>query len=161
MAFFQGIVTGVRAIRTELTIDPAKKLPLIIDTADGPAGGLAVLTANEHLIRSLARIDSTDIGPGKTGPRASGTAVVDGARVFVPLKGVVDFGAEVARLDKELGKLDKQLNATSAKLSAPGFAGHAPADIVAAEKEKLAGLKDARGKLAELQERLKAALAEG
>ena len=37
----------------------------------------------------------------------------------------------------------------------------APADIVAAEKEKLAGLKDARAKLAELQERLKAALAEG
>ena len=112
------------------------------------------------LIRQLARIESADIAPGLTGPRASGTAVVEGARIFVPLKGIVDFGSEVARLDKELGKLDKQLVALTAKLSAPGFAGHAPADIVAAEQEKLAGLKDARAKLAELQERLKSALGE-
>ncbi|MDR3640502.1 MAG: valine--tRNA ligase [Humidesulfovibrio sp.] len=161
MAFFQGVVGATRTIRTELTIDPAKKLPLIIDTADGYPGAQAVLTENAHLIQQLARIETADIGPGKTGPRASGTAVVEGARIFVPLKGIVDFGAEVARLDKELGKLDKQFAALTAKLSAPGFAGHAPADIVAAEREKLAGLEDAKAKLAELQERLKSALVEG
>ena len=161
MAFFQGVVGSVRTIRTELTIDPAKKLPLIVDTADAMDSAQAVLNANAHLIAQLARIESADIGPGKTGPRASGTAVVEGARLFVPLKGIVDFGAEVARLDKELGKLDKQLTALRGKLAAPGFAGHAPADIVAAENEKLAGLVDARAKLAELQERLKGALAEG
>jgi valyl-tRNA synthetase len=161
MAFFQGVVGSVRTIRTELTIDPAKKLPLIVDTADAAPGALDVLADNVHLIAQMARIDSADIGPGKTGPRASGTAVVEGARVFVPLKGIVDFGAEVARLDKELGKLDKQLAALAGKLSAPGFANNAPAEIVAAEREKLAGVESARAKLAELQERLKAALAEG
>lgn len=160
MAFFQGVVGAVRTIRTELCIDPAKKLPLIIDTGDGGDSALAVLTGNAHLIAQLARIESADIGPGKTGPRASGTAVVEGARIFVPLKGIVDFSAEVARLDKELGKLDKQLAALKGKLAAPGFAGNAPADIVAAEQEKLAGLEDAKGKLAELQERLKSALSE-
>jgi valyl-tRNA synthetase len=161
MAFFQGVVGSVRTIRTELTIDPAKKLPLIIDTADSGEGALRVLTENVQLIAQLARVDSADIGPGKTGPRASGTAVVEGARIFVPLKGVVDFGAEVARLDKELGKLDKQLTGLAGKLAAPGFANNAPAEIVAAEKEKLAGLEDAKAKLAELQERLKSALEEG
>jgi len=160
MAFFQGVVGAVRTIRTELTIDPAKKLPLIVDTAGAGDSALAVLTDNVHLIAQLARIDAADIGPGKTGPRASGTAVVEGARIFVPLKGIVDFGAEVARLDKELGKLDKQLTALTGKLSAPGFANNAPADIVAAEREKLAGIEDAKAKLAELQERLKGALAE-
>lgn len=160
MAFFQDVVGSVRTIRTELCIDPAKKLPLIVDTEGAFDGALAVLTQNAHLIAQLARIESADIGPGKSGPRASGTAVVEGARIFVPLKGVVDFGAEVARLDKELGKLDKQLTALNGKLSAPGFANHAPADIVAAEREKLAGLEDAKAKLAELQERLKSALAE-
>ena len=158
MAFFQGVVGAVRTIRTELTIDPAKKLPLIIGTETDNAQ--AVLTQNVHLIQSLARIESADIGPGKTGPRASGTAVVEGSRIFVPLKGIVDFGAELARLDKELGKLDKQLVALRGKLSAPGFANHAPAEIVAAENEKLAGLVDAKAKLAELQERLKSALDE-
>ncbi len=161
MAFFQGVVGAVRTIRTELCIDPAKKLPLIVDTDGAGGSALAVLSDNVHLIAQLARIDTADIGPGKTGPRASGTAVVEGARIFVPLKGIVDFGAEVARLDKELGKLDKQLTALTGKLSAPGFANHAPADIVAAEREKLAGLEDAKAKLAELQERLKSALAEG
>ncbi|MBU1229075.1 MAG: valine--tRNA ligase [Proteobacteria bacterium] len=160
MAFFQGVVGATRTIRTELTIDPAKKLSLIIDTADAAPGAQAVLTDNVHLIRQLARIDGADMGPGRTGPRASGTAVVEGSRIFVPLKGVVDFGAEVARLDKELGKLDKQLTALRGKLSAPGFANNAPADIVAAENEKLAGLEDAKAKLAALQERLKSALDE-
>jgi len=158
MAFFQGVVGAVRTIRTELCIDPAKKLPLIIGTESDNAQ--AVLTANVHLIQSLARIESADIGPGRTGPRASGTAVVEGSRIFVPLKGIVDFGAELARLDKELGKLDKQLAALKGKLSAPGFAGHAPAEIVAAENEKLAGLEDAKAKMAGLQERLKSALSE-
>jgi valyl-tRNA synthetase len=158
MAFFQGVVGAVRTIRTELTIDPAKKLPLIIGTESDNAQ--AVLTANVHLIQSLARIETADIGAGLTGPRASGTAVVEGSRIFVPLKGIVDFGQELARLDKELGKLDKQLAALKGKLSAPGFANHAPADIVAAENEKLAGLVDARAKMAELQDRLKSALAE-
>jgi valyl-tRNA synthetase len=162
MAFFQGVVGATRTIRTELCIDPAKKLPLIIDTGteQGSGNALAVLTENVRLIQSLARIESVDIGPGRTGPRASGTAVVEGSRIFVPLKGIVDFGAELTRLDKELGKLDKQLVALRGKLSAPGFAGHAPADIVAAENEKLAGLEDAKAKLAELHERLKGALAE-
>ncbi|MDO9083071.1 MAG: valine--tRNA ligase, partial [Humidesulfovibrio sp.] len=86
MAFFQGVVGSVRTIRTELCIDPAKKLPLIIGTETDNAQ--AVLTANVHLIQSLARIESVDIGPGKTGPRASGTAVVEGSRIFVPLKGI-------------------------------------------------------------------------
>jgi len=160
MAFFQGVVGATRTIRTELAIDPAKKLSLIIDTEGGNTNALAVLTGNVQLIRSLARIESVDIGPGKTGPRASGTAVVEGSRVFVPLKGIVDFGAELTRLDKELGKLDKQLAALTGKLSAPGFANHAPADIVAAENEKLAGLVDAHAKMTELQERLKGALSE-
>ena len=160
MAFFQGVVGATRTIRTELAIDPAKKLSLIIDTTDGVANAQAVLTKNVRLIQSLARIESVDIGPGKTGPRASGTAVVEGARIFVPLKGIVDFGAELTRLDKELGKLDKQLTALKGKLSAPGFANHAPAEIVAAENEKLAGLEDAKAKMAELQERLKSALTE-
>ena len=164
MAFFQGVVGATRAIRTELCIDPAKKLSLIVDTGAQEGGGgvnaQAVLTQNVHLIQSLARIESADIGPGRSGPRASGTAVVEGSRIFVPLKGIVDFGAELARLDKELGKLDKQLVALRAKLAAPGFANHAPADIVAAENEKLAGLEDARAKMTELQERLKGALAE-
>ncbi|PKN07010.1 MAG: valine--tRNA ligase [Deltaproteobacteria bacterium HGW-Deltaproteobacteria-8] len=160
MAFFQGVVGATRTIRTELAIDPAKKLSLIIDTTDAVANAQAVLTQNVRLIQSLARIESVDIGAGLTGPRASGTAVVEGARIFVPLKGIVDFGAELTRLDKELGKLDKQLTALKGKLSAPGFANHAPAEIVAAENEKLAGLEDAKAKMAELQERLKSALTE-
>ncbi len=161
MAFFQGVVGSVRTIRTELCIDPAKKLPLIIDTTSGGDNALRVLAENVYLIQQLARIESADIGPGKTGPRASGTAVVEGSRIFVPLKGIVDFGAELTRLDKELGKLDKQLAALKGKLSAPGFAGNAPAEIVAAEQAKLAGLEDAKAKMAELHERLKSALDEG
>ncbi len=160
MAFFQGVVGATRAIRTELCIDPAKKLPLIIDTAGDNPNAFDIIHNNMALIMSLARIDSVIYAPGNDGPYASGTAIVEGCRIFVPLEGLVDFSTELARLDKELGKLDKQLAALKGKLSAPGFANNAPADIVAAENEKLAGIEDAKAKMTELQERLKSALAE-
>ncbi|MBN2139656.1 MAG: valine--tRNA ligase [Desulfovibrionaceae bacterium] len=155
MELFQGVVSAARNIRTELLIDPAKKLDLLVRTASLQDQG--VLEENRELIRFLARIENVSVGPEVKGPRASGTAVVQGNEVYVPLAGVVDFEAELARLDRELAKLAKDLAAVRNKLANKGFVHKAPAEVVEKERQRLADLDEKGAKLAALKDRLSGA----
>lgn len=152
MELFMGVVSGVRNIRTELVIEPAKKLDLQVRTVSDEDREL--LEANIELIRSLARLENITIGPDVEGPKASGSTVVQGNEIYVPLEGVVDFDAELARLDKNIAKIEKTKGGVAKKLSNPGFTNNAPAEVVEKEKEKLAEMEEDLAKLAELKERL-------
>jgi len=156
MELFMGVVSGTRNIRTELLIEPAKKLDLLIKTVSNE--DKAVLEANLGLIQSLARIDNVTIGPEVKAPKASGAAVVQGNELSVPLEGVVDFESELARLDKNLTKLEKTMVGVSKKLSNPGFLNNAPAEVVEGEKIKLAEMEEEKTKLTQLKTRLESVM---
>jgi len=156
MELFMGVVSGIRNIRTELLIEPAKKLDLLVRTASD--ADKLVLESTLDLIRFLARVDNVTIGPEIRGPKASGAAVVQGNELFVPLEGVVDFEAELARLDKNLGKLDKTMKGVSGKLANPGFVNNAPPEVVEGEKRKLVEMEEEQTKLAQLKARLESAM---
>ncbi|QGY40051.1 valine--tRNA ligase [Pseudodesulfovibrio cashew] len=157
MDLFMGVVSGTRNIRTELLIEPAKKLDLLIKTVDND--DRAVLEDNVDLIKSLARIDNVTIGPKVKAPKASGAAVVRGNEISVPLEGVVDFDAELARLDKNLAKLEKTMKGVAGKLKNPGFVNNAPEAVVEGEKKKLAEMEEEKTKLTQLKERLESVMA--
>ena len=155
MELFMDVVSSIRNIRTELLIEPARQLDLLVRTTDETDRRL--LTENQELIRTLARIGTITIGPDVQGPRVSGTAVVRGHEVYVPLQGVVDFESELARLDKELAKLDKALEGVSKKLANPGFLNKAPEEVVVKEQAKKAEMQEKKEKLVALQKRLRSA----
>ncbi|MEF2232352.1 MAG: valine--tRNA ligase [Pseudodesulfovibrio sp.] len=156
MELFMGVVSGIRNIRTELLIEPARKLDLLIRTVSAADEG--VLNTNVGLIQALARVENVTIGPEAKGPRASGAAVVRGNELSVPLAGVVDFESEIARLDKNLAKLEKTMKGVAGKLGNPGFLGNAPAEVVEAEKKKLAEMEEEQAKLAQLKARLESVM---
>ena len=62
--------------------------------------------------------------------------VVRGEVAALPLAGVVDLAAELARLSKEAGKLDQEVARIDAKLSNESFVARAPEEVVEAEREK-------------------------
>ncbi|MUM77708.1 valine--tRNA ligase [Pseudodesulfovibrio sp. F-1] len=156
MELFMGVVSGIRNIRTELLIEPARKLDLLVRTACD--ADKLVLESTLDLIRFLARIENVTLGPDVKGPKASGAAVVQGNELFVPLEGVVDFEAELARLDKNLAKLDKTMKGVSGKLANPGFVNNAPPEVVEGEKRKLAEMEEERTKLTQLKARLESVM---
>ncbi len=156
MELFMGVVSGVRNIRTELVIEPARKLNLLVKTANDT--DKAILDANVDLIKSLARLENVELGDDVRGPKASGSTVVKGNEIYVPLEGVVDFDAELGRLDKEMAKIDKGLVGVTKKLANPGFVNNAPAEVVEKEKGKQAEMEEKKSKLRELQERLKSVM---
>jgi valyl-tRNA synthetase len=75
--------------------------------------------------------------------------------LLVPLKGLVDVQAEVARLDKEVGKLTQEITRISTKLGNEAFTAKAPADVIAKEQEKLDAARQAHAQLLQQQERIR------
>ena len=68
--------------------------------------------------------------------------VVEGVEIFLPLKGLIDIDKEISRLTKELEKLRKGIAMTEGKLNNEKFVAKAPAEVVQAEREKLAAAQD-------------------
>ncbi len=122
MEVIMGVISSVRNIRAEMNIPPSRILPAAAMPTTQEERDL--VESSLPLIRALARVGDLAIGePGANTepPRMSATAVVGEMRVFVPLEGIVDPDAEIARLNKELGKIEKELDAVSKKLSNSDF----------------------------------------
>ena len=75
------------------------------------------------------------------------TAIVGGLEVLVPMAGLIDKEAELARLAREIDKLDKDLIKVKSKLANSGFVDKAPPEVVAREREKLASHQQVLDKL--------------
>ena len=78
--------------------------------------------------------------------------------LFIPLGDLVDFEKEIARLNKELTNLQKELDRARGKLSNEGFLSKAPAQLVAAEREKLEANEKKAAALVSRIEELKASV---
>ena len=79
--------------------------------------------------------------------------ITHAARIFMPLAELVDMEQERARLDKEIGKAQKELAGLKGKLSNENFVNKAPANVVAAERERLEKLEALLEKLTAQRER--------
>ncbi len=145
----QETVTEIRRIRGEMEI--ALKTPLKLYVADP---GLAERLASHA--RALHDMGRVEVVATDEAPRASATAVVRGHTLVVPLEGVVDISAEVARLDKVLAKSEKDVAQLQKRLSNKGFVDRAPDEVVQEVRDKLAAaekrlhtLRASRDRLAE------------
>ena len=140
----KAVVVAVRNIRGELNIAPGKPLPLLFKNASDSDNALYQQT--KTFIESLARIESVEWLSDEQAPPAA-TQLVKELEVMVPLAGLIDTDAELARLDKEITKLDKEIGRLSGKLNNEKFVANAPEDVVAKEKEKLNTAQSAIEKL--------------
>jgi valyl-tRNA synthetase len=78
--------------------------------------------------------------------------------MVVPLEGVVDFGAELQRLDKVLAKADKDVSQLEKRLASKGFTMRAPPEVVEEVQTKLNAARGRRSKLQASRERMQEAL---
>ena len=73
----------------------------------------------------------------------------------LPLKGVIDVGAEKSRLGKELAKVASDIARVDAKLGNADFVARAPEEVVEGEREKREEAVARQAKINEALERLK------
>jgi len=150
----KGVILGVRNIRGEMNIPPSKLLPVYFK--NGSEVDLRRLNQNREFLSAMARLESiTWLAADEEAP-ASAAQLVGGLEIHVPMAGLIDKAAELARLAKEIERLTKEVARVSGKLSNASFVDKAPAEVVAKEKEKLAENELALGKLQQQVEKIKA-----
>ncbi len=147
------LVTSIRSVRAEMNIPPATLTPLVL--AASSAETRARAERWNDVIKRLSRL--SEISFADAAPEGAVQLLVRGEVAALPLKGVIDLGAERARLEKEIGKADGDIKRVDAKLANEKFVANAPEEIVEEEKEKREAAVARKTKLQEALERLKTA----
>ncbi|WP_370051836.1 valine--tRNA ligase [Neptunomonas sp.] len=137
--WLKGVIVGIRNIRGEMNISPAKDLDILI--SNGSAEDQRRLEENRTFLTKLAKLSSiTWLNAGDEAPM-SATQLVGEMEVLVPMAGLIDKDAELARLKKEMEKLGKDVARVEGKLNNAKFMANAPEAVVAKEQEKIADAK--------------------
>jgi valyl-tRNA synthetase len=149
MAWVMQFILGIRKIKGEMNIAPAKPVPVLLANA----GESDRLWVEQHraFLDFLARIESIEVlAPGDEGPE-SATALVGDMKILIPLAGLIDKEAEGKRLEKEIAKLSAEVDRLGKKLANPHFVDKAPEAVVQKERGKLS---EANKALSNLQAQL-------
>lgn len=145
-------ILGVRRIRGEMNIAPGKPLPVLLQ--DGSATDQDYLTNNSVYVQKLGRLESiTWLNSNDTTPE-SAIALVGELKILIPMAGLIDKVAELARLEKEIQKIKNDLPRVEGKLSNPTFIDKAPPEVIDKEKAKLADLRSTLNNLEQQQTRI-------
>jgi valyl-tRNA synthetase len=148
------LMLGVRNIRGEMNIGPGKPLQLFLKNAS--AEDQRRLQENEALLKKLAKIESfTVLGEQDEAP-LSATALVGDLQVLVPMAGLIDKDAELARLNKEIQRLQGEVQRVGGKLSNAAFVDKAPPAVIDKERAKLAEAEQALANFTEQHARIAA-----
>jgi valyl-tRNA synthetase len=153
-------ISPIRALRAEMNVPPAARVPLLIIDAE-PVAVERIERHREHFVR-LARVELTDMGVKTAAAsfRGSGSVsvqvVVEGATLILNLGDVVDLAREKARLGKEIGRLDAELAKIAVKLANPDFLAKAKAEIVEEQREREADVSRDRDRVKAAYDRLAA-----
>ena len=138
-------IMGVRQIRSEMNLKPGQPLPVLLQNGDD--SDRERLDRNDTFLKSLARLESiTWLEPGEEAPE-SATALIGDMKLLIPLAGLIDKEAELARLEKNIGKLRDEVLRIAKKLDNPNFVDRAPEAVVNKEREKLVEAESALASL--------------
>ncbi|GAB4296189.1 MAG: valine--tRNA ligase [Thiohalomonadaceae bacterium] len=152
MQWVMDFIVGVRKIRSGMNIAPSKPLPILLQ--HGSAEDQNRLERNALFLQRLARTESiTWLDAGDTAPE-SAISLVGEMQLLVPMAGLIDKEAELARLAREMGKLEKDIERLQGKLSNEAFTAKAPAELVEKERTRLAEVQTALAQLTEQQARI-------
>ncbi|MFI4922893.1 MAG: valine--tRNA ligase [Burkholderiales bacterium] len=147
MAVLKLWTNEVRNLRSEGNVPPSQRVPLY-STENPDVSDLAATTSAFKSLARLSSFERFDSLPQSNSP----VAVINNARLMLHVE--VDITAERARLNKEISRLESEIAKAITKLANPAFVKHAPSQVIAQEKERLANFGATLEKLAAQLEKL-------
>ncbi len=149
------VIVGVRNIRGEMNISPATALNVFFTRGDD--NDQRRIDENHQFLSKLANLESITWLDDPSKAPLSATALAGELEILVPMAGLIDISAELARLDREIDKISLEAKKLSGKLGNEKFLSNAPTEVVAKERQKLTDfesslsqLKQKRSSIAEL-----------
>ncbi len=151
VARLREIVVGLRRVRAELDLPAGKALPVLIQ--NWSESDREHFEQHRDAITALGGVADVEwLERSAQAPQASIVLVGD-MKLLVPLAGLIDAPAEIARLEKQVSKLRKQLESAQARLDNQNFISKAPAEVIAAQH---AGVSDCKMRITRLGEQIAA-----
>ena len=150
----KAFIMGIRRIRSEMDIKPGQVLDVLLQSWS--ERDQAQYANSQAFIQSLAKVGNvTWLAPNAIAPE-SATALVGEMQILIPLAGLIDKDAEIARLNKEIQKLSKNLEGLEGRLNNPAFADKAPAAVLEQTRKQAEEQKTALNQLQAQLEKIQA-----
>jgi valyl-tRNA synthetase len=146
-------IMGVRRIRSEMDIKPGQALDILLQNWD--SNDQKRYNDNQAVIQSMAKIASVTWLDKTANAPESATALVGEMQILIPLAGLIDKDAEIARLSKEIEKIEKNLAGVESRLNNPAFVEKAKPEVIEtarkqAEEQRVA-LEQLQGQLEKMK----------
>ncbi len=139
-------IKAVRNRRAEMNVAPSKKAKIFIETAYADT-----FEKGKVFFERLASASEVEVGAKFDDMDDAVSIITESARMYIPMAELVDFQAEIARLQREKAGVEKELAMVNGKLSNENFVSKAPAAVVEGQRQAKARLEE---KLALLDESL-------
>jgi valyl-tRNA synthetase len=151
--WLKGVIVGIRNIRGEMNIPPGKALTVLLANGDDKDKNRLARTA--PFLRKLAKLAEIQWLSCGEEPPVSATALVGELEILVPMAGLIDKEAELARLAREIDKLSQDVARVAGKLNNASFVDKAPPAVVEREREKMQSQQQALETLQEQEQRIR------
>ena len=147
----KSLVGVCRALRGEMNLSPAERVPLVT------IGDAEFIAQAAPLLKALAKLGDVQILADEAAfaqaTEMAPVAVQGAARLA--LKVEIDVEAERARLGKEITRLEGEIAKAESKLGNESFVARAPAAVVAQERERIASFRSTLERVRLQADRLK------
>jgi valyl-tRNA synthetase len=119
-------------LRREFNIPANKKVRFILKVKE------PLPSQEADVIKLLLNAEALEVDPNFAPKKGTPSALSPLGELFLPLEGLVDVGAEKARLKKELAKIDAEIQKVKLKLNNPDFGQKVPPHVLEEHKQRLA-----------------------
>ncbi|MGY0644199.1 MAG: class I tRNA ligase family protein, partial [Paraglaciecola chathamensis] len=150
MEWIKSVIVGIRNIRGEMDISPNKPLNVLLRNAS--AQDWQRLQSSREFLGALAKLESVELLQPEEEAPASATALVGEMEILIPMAGLIDKDAELARINRALAKIEADFGRTQGKLNNEKFVSNAPPAVIDKEKAKLEDFSMQMKKLKEQKE---------
>ena len=142
------VVGAVRATQARYGISPRQPLDVVVRTTGEDAAHLAgLLAAHLPQLQALVCVQGFEVAADAMKPVQSAVSIAQGLEVYVVLEGLVDFGIERSRLEKERDKRAADLAKLEKKLANEGFLAKAASEVIEKTRAEVAELAAAVGQI--------------
>ena len=128
-------IKSLRNVRQSFNIPVSTKINIEVVANEGEK---AIFQKVESYIKRLSKVENIAyVSEENTSQKQAASAVVGNSKIIIPLAGLIDMNAEIARQNKKLDKLLNEKGSLEGRMKNEKFVSKAPAELIDQTKARI------------------------